>query len=247
MAVPRIFVVVPAAGTGTRYGEAVPKQYALLDGKPLLAHVLARLRTLHPVAMVVALAPDDHWWNDTMAGDVPVDVMRCGGATRAGTVRNALAALAPRCGADDFVAVHDAARACVPLDALGRLAAALENATVGGLLALPVSDTLKRSDAHTPAHSVRTEDRRALWLAQTPQVFRYAPLCAALDQPGAADCTDEAEAMERAGHRPLLVPGSSSNLKVTYAADLALAAAILAHEAQVAHPHGRPALTLPAA
>ena len=227
---PRIFVIVPAAGSGSRYGASVPKQYALLDGRPLIAHTLERLRALNPVALVVALAPDDAGWETHMGGEPGVEIARCGGATRAATVRNALDTLASRCADDDYVAVHDAARACVPHDTLRRLVAALADDPVGGLLALPVSDTLKRSAGDTPVRSAGTADRNGLWLAQTPQMFRAGLLRGALSAHGAADCTDEAEAIERAGHAPVLVMGSSRNIKVTYAADLPLAEAILASD-----------------
>jgi 2-C-methyl-D-erythritol 4-phosphate cytidylyltransferase len=232
----RIFVIVPAAGSGSRYGAGLPKQYALLDGRPLIAHTLERLRALNPAALVVALAPDDAGWETHMGGEPGVEIARCGGATRAATVRNALDTLASRCADDDYVAVHDAARACVPHDALQRLVAALADDPVGGLLALPVSDTLKRSAGDTPVRSAGTADRNGLWLAQTPQMFRAGLLRGALSAQGAADCTDEAEAIERAGHAPRLVTGSSRNIKVTYAADLPLAEAILASEkAPAAH------------
>ena len=118
-------MIVPAAGSGSRYGPGLPKQYALLDGRPLIFHTLERMRSLQPVALVVALAPDDAAWEQRIGGAPGVEIARCGGATRAATVRNALDTLASRCGDDDFVAVHDAARACVPLDALQRLVAAL--------------------------------------------------------------------------------------------------------------------------
>jgi 2-C-methyl-D-erythritol 4-phosphate cytidylyltransferase len=227
---PRIFVIVPAAGSGSRYGAGLPKQYALLDGRPLIAHTLQRLRALDPAALLVALAPGDGAWERWMGGEPGVEVARCGGATRAATVRNALDTLASRCTDDDFVAVHDAARACVPLDALQRLVAALADDPVGGLLALPVSDTLKRSAGETPVRSAGTADRNGLWLAQTPQMFRAGLLRKALAAHGATDCTDEAEAIERAGLAPVLVTGSSRNIKVTYAADLALAEALVASE-----------------
>jgi 2-C-methyl-D-erythritol 4-phosphate cytidylyltransferase len=234
MARPRIFVIVPAAGSGSRYGAGLPKQYALLDGRPLIAHTLERLRTLNPAALMVALAARDAGWEQHMGGAPGVEIARCGGTTRAATVRNALDTLASRCADDDFVAVHDAARACVPLDALQRMVVALADDPVGGLLALPVSDTLKRSAGETPVRSAGTADRNGLWLAQTPQMFRAGLLRGALAAQGASDCTDEAEAIERAGFAPVLVMGSSRNIKVTYAADLPLAEAILSSEKALA-------------
>ncbi|MEP7182019.1 MAG: 2-C-methyl-D-erythritol 4-phosphate cytidylyltransferase [Betaproteobacteria bacterium] len=229
----RRVALVPAAGGGTRFGSGVPKQYADLAGRPLLARTLDRLAaSLALDAIVVAIAPDDTLY-DRLVGPRPgVDVLRCGGGTRAETVANALAALAGRCAADDWIVVHDAARPCVPADALRRLVAELGDDAVGGLLALPVADTLKREDTATPARVLRTEPRVGLWQAQTPQMFRYGVLRAAFASTAAVTTTDEAQAVEAlaatgACGRPWLVTGSPLNLKVTWPADLALAAAIL--------------------
>ena len=232
----RLTVLVPAAGGGSRFGAELPKQYATLARRPLLARTLDRLEAGLPDArLVVALAPDDDHY-DRIVGTRPgVDVLRCGGATRAATVANALAALAPRLAPDDWVLVHDAARPCVPEDALRRLVTELAHDTVGGLLAIPVADTLKRAagEAADGPRVLRTEDRSRLWQAQTPQMFRFAVLRAAFAQPGALDMTDEASAVEAlaatgACATPRLVMGSALNVKITYPADLALAAAILA-------------------
>jgi 2-C-methyl-D-erythritol 4-phosphate cytidylyltransferase len=162
-----------------------------------------------------------------------VETLRCGGDTRAATVANALVALAGRCRDDDWILVHDAARPCVPVDAVLRLIAELANDDVGGLLAVPSADTLKRED---PSHAGRvlcTEERAGIWQAQTPQMFRYGILRAAFALPDALATTDEAQAIEAlaatgACARPRLVNGSPLNVKVTYPSDLALAGAILA-------------------
>jgi 2-C-methyl-D-erythritol 4-phosphate cytidylyltransferase len=231
----RLYALVPAAGGGSRFGSGVRKQYALLAGRPLLARTLDRLSAgLALTQIVVAVAPDDDQYGRAIGPRTGVDVLRCGGATRAATVANALAALADRVADDDWVLVHDAARPCVPVDALRRLVAELARDAVGGLLAIPVADTLKRA---TPTGDggprvLRTVDRTGLWQAQTPQMFRAGVLRAALAAPGAHDATDEAAAVEAlaAGGEcapPRLVVGSALNLKVTYPADLALAAAIL--------------------
>lgn len=228
---PRIFAIVPAAGSGARFGGAVPKQYVRLDGRPLLVHAVERLAVLAPARIIVALAPDDRHFaaiRDDLRG---VLALHCGGATRAATVRGALAALAGECAEDDFVAVHDAARALCPPAALVRLRTTLADDPVGGLLAWPVGDTVKR--AAGPAGSERsggTVDRRGLWLAQTPQMFRYGLLRDALAADAADTCTDEAQAMERAGHAPRLVPGSAENFKITHPDDLALAEALYRRE-----------------
>lgn len=232
----RHFVVVPAAGGGARFGAAVPKQYAELAGGPLLGHTLDRLRRAYPAATIgVALAPDDALYGPRIGNRDGVEVWRCGGPTRAATVAAALAQLATRCRADDWVLVHDAARPCVPLSSLRRLVAVLADDPVGGLLAIPVTDTLKREStaAGGVARVQATAERSGLWQAQTPQMFRYGVLAAALAIDGAAALTDEAAAVEiwarsNGAPPPRLVPGSIRNVKVTYAADLALAAAIMA-------------------
>jgi 2-C-methyl-D-erythritol 4-phosphate cytidylyltransferase len=224
----RTFVVVPAAGVSMRFGGGIPKQYADLAGAPLLARTLDRLASVPCERTFVVLAPDDAEYGRRMAVRNGVDVLRCGGATRAATVRNALAALASRCHEDDWILVHDAARPCVPREALRRLVQELSGDAVGGLLAIPVADTLKRAaDANDAPRVLRTEDRADLWQAQTPQMFRFGLLRAALARDGADRCTDEAQAVEVLAH-PRLVLGSAANIKITYLADLALAAAIIA-------------------
>ena len=230
----RTFVIVAAAGGGSRFGGSAPKQYAALAGTPLLARTLDRLGALNAAATLVALAPDDATYARVIGARSGVEAVGCGGATRAATVRNALAHFGSRPRRDDWILVHDAARPCVPRDALDRLVRALADDAVGGLLAIPVADTLKRADAgDEPPHVLRTEDRAGLWLAQTPQMFRHHVLAAALSRDAARPWTDEAQAVEAlaatgACAMPRLVPGDPANVKVTYAADLALAAAIVA-------------------
>jgi 2-C-methyl-D-erythritol 4-phosphate cytidylyltransferase len=230
----RTWIIVPAAGASARFAGSTPKQYADLAGAPLLSRTLDRLATLDAAAIVVALAPGDAQFDRVIAPRRGVEALRCGGPTRAATVRNALHALASRCGDDDWILVHDAARPCVPRASLARLVRELSDDAVGGLLALPLADTLKRAAPNDGAPRVmRTEDRAALWLAQTPQMFRYRLLCAAYRADAARDCTDDAHAVEAhaatgACPMPRLVAGTAANLKVTYPDDLALAAAILA-------------------
>ncbi len=230
----RLVALIPAAGGGSRFGSALPKQYADLGGLPLLVRAMDRLAAaLDLAATTVALAPDDALYDRIVGPRAGVETLRCGGASRAETVANALAAMASHCRDDDWVLVHDAARPCVPAEALRRLVAELADDAVGGLLAIPVADTLKREDRETPARVLRTEDRSGLWRAQTPQMFRCGVLRAAFARPGALAATDEAQAVEAlaatgACSRPWLVAGSTLNIKVTYPGDLALAAAILA-------------------
>ncbi|MFO1313426.1 MAG: 2-C-methyl-D-erythritol 4-phosphate cytidylyltransferase [Burkholderiales bacterium] len=225
----RIVVLVAAAGGGSRFGTAAPKQYAMLDGKPVILRTLARLASMNPYATFVALAPDDRDYERLHERPAPVRILRCGGDTRARTIANAVESLAAELDADDWIVVHDAARPCVPVDALARLVAGLEGDGVGGLLAVPVADTLKRGDAYADAPRVEaTVPRAGLWQAQTPQMFRLGVLRRALAREGAMQATDESQAVEALGLAPRLVRGSPANLKITFAEDLPLAAAILA-------------------
>jgi 2-C-methyl-D-erythritol 4-phosphate cytidylyltransferase len=222
----RYFAIVPAAGSGSRFGAEKPKQYLDLLGRPLIFHTLAAL-TAHPLIerVWVVLAPDDPYWPraDWQALGPKLETLRCGGATRADSVRNGLRAASMVAADDDWILVHDAARPCLTATLLDRLIEQLADDPVGGLLAVPVADTLKRADAGQRVAATVARDH--LWQAQTPQMFRYGQLQSALENNAAV--TDEAGAIEAAGLAPRLVAGDMTNLKVTYPADLALAALIL--------------------
>ncbi|GHT94514.1 2-C-methyl-D-erythritol 4-phosphate cytidylyltransferase [Betaproteobacteria bacterium] len=225
------YAIIPAAGSGSRLGDKIPKQYLNIMGKPLLWHVLNVFCRAPQIARVwVVLSPDDAFWSACQTlcqafGD-RLEVLRCGGASRAESVGNALAAVGDTILADDWALVHDAARPCLAPATLARLVATLANDAVGGLLATPLADTLKRGEASNGKVQVqKTLPRAGLWQAQTPQMFRYGLLKAALT--AHSDVTDEAGAMEAAGFSPRLVESDVSNLKVTYPADLALAEWIL--------------------
>lgn len=226
------FAVIPAAGTGSRFGAEMPKQYLPLNGAPLIRHTLqALLGDARISQVVVVLAPDDSLWSDAClpaAGAERVHLTRSGGATRADSVINGINWLKDSLHAnnEDWVLVHDAARPCLSLAQVGELIAALSEDPVGGLLAIPVADTLKRAAEDTRVTA--TVDRSQLWQAQTPQMFRIGPLQSALSRTDLSGITDEASAIEALGLQPKLVPGSLSNLKVTYPEDLRLAAMILA-------------------
>ena len=224
----RIVAIVAAAGGGSRFGADTPKQYAALDGVPVILRTLARLASMSPHAMFVALAPDDRDYERLPGRPDAVRILRCGGDTRARTIANAVESIAQEFDERDWIAVHDAARPCVPVDALARLVASLEGDDVGGLLAVPVADTLKRGDAYADAPRVEaTVPRAGLWQAQTPQMFRLGVLSRALAREGAMQSTDESQAVEALGLAPRLVRGSPANLKITFAEDLPLASAIL--------------------
>jgi 2-C-methyl-D-erythritol 4-phosphate cytidylyltransferase len=222
----RYHALIPAAGNGSRFRGDSPKQYWMLEGKPVLVHSLERLAAAFTLQQAyVAIAPGDRWYDQTIGARPGVTALRCGGATRGETVRNALAALND-VAADDWILIHDAVRPCVDLASLSRLREELAGDAVGGLLALPVVGTLKRAD--TDGRSSATEPREGLWSAQTPQMFRFGVLERALAATDAVRCTDEAQAVEALGMAPRLVPGNPSNLKITYPDDLTLAAAIMA-------------------
>ena len=225
----RFHALIPAAGSGSRMGGVLPKQYLELKGLPLIAHALIALaREPRIDQLVVVLSPDDAWWDnyDWSGWADRMQVLRCGAAARAGTVLNGLQAMAEWCAADDWVLVHDAARPCLPGEALGRLLDIAADDAVGGLLAVPVADTLKRADAECRVEV--TVPRAGLWQAQTPQMFRHGMLRDALRAAG-DDMTDEASAIEKLGLHPRLVECDSRNLKVTYPQDLHLASLILEH------------------
>jgi len=222
----RTWIVVPAAGASRRVGGPVPKQYLRLLGRSVLEWSLRALLS-HPAVGggVVALAYGDEEWPGLPAALRERVVTTIGGRERCDSVLNGLRALQAR--ERDWVLVHDAARPCLEQEDLSRLVDACRDDAVGGLLAVPVADTLKR--AAEDGHVLGTVAREGLWRAQTPQMFRYAALCSALEQALAAGERpgDEATAMERAGHMPLLVEGSPFNIKITRPADLAFAEAVL--------------------
>ncbi len=225
---PRRFALVPAAGASSRFGGERPKQYASVGGVPMLVRTLEALLHWGELDTIfVVLAPDDAYYARSALDPARVVALRCGGATRLESVANGLDAMQDRVRAHDWVLVHDAARPCIGIDALSRLVSEVGEDSVGGLLALPMADTLKRADADD-ARVQRTEDRRGLWCAQTPQMFRYALLREAIGRARGTAMTDDAQAVEALGSKPRLVRGSASNLKITYADDLALAEAVIA-------------------
>ncbi len=226
-AAPRLFALVPCAGIGARIGLPGPKQYAPIDGRAMVAHTLAALaqvKRLH--ATLVVLSPGDTHFvaqAPSFHGE-RAWVALCGGATRAASVANGLAELARRgAGPQDWVLVHDAARCLLRPEWVDRLIDACQGDAVGGLLALPLADTLKQAGAD---RSLRTMSRANRWAAQTPQMFRLGLLEQALARSGDA-VTDEAGAIEAMGHAPLLVRGELENFKITWPQELALAERLL--------------------
>jgi 2-C-methyl-D-erythritol 4-phosphate cytidylyltransferase len=229
------YALVPAAGSGSRMGaltgRTAPKQYLPLAGQPMIRHALATLCATPAIAKVfVVLAPDDTLWPAAAMATLgpKLHVLRCGGDTRAHSVANGLRAMAGELGGraelgDDWVLVHDAARPCVTVAMIENLIAEVGEDDAGGLLAVPVADTLKRADENGRIR--QTVSRDGLWQAQTPQMFRHRLLLDALDF--APQVTDEASAIETLGLLPRLVAADVSNLKVTWPLDLQLAEWIL--------------------
>jgi 2-C-methyl-D-erythritol 4-phosphate cytidylyltransferase len=227
---PRIHALIPAAGLSVRFGGTTVKQYAHLLGKPVIAYSIEAVRQHQAVAAVtVALAQDDGIYDELIRPRYPEVHTTTGGDSRAQTVLNGLRYIRSVDTECQWVLVHDAARPCLPYLALQALLQQGLSNEQGAILAVPVTDTLKRETGQ--GRIAGTVDRSGLWVAQTPQLF---PLDALLEHLQSAvnfgwHPTDEAEAMERAGVHPLLVTGSSSNIKITGAGDLALAEFILQH------------------
>lgn len=219
-----VWAVVPAAGIGSRMQADRPKQYLLLNDKPLLQHTLERLAS-HPRinGIVVALAEQDPWW----AGlDLQLDcelLIADGGRERADSVLNAVDKLAGHISGDPWLLVHDAARPCLRHSDIDRMLEQLHAHEVGGILGIPITETVKRVDEQQ--RIVETVDRRGIWRAATPQMFRLQLLKQALKAAAeqGTPVTDEASAIELAGLRPMMVEGHQDNIKVTLPQDLALA------------------------
>lgn len=223
-----IWAIIPAAGTGTRSGAEIPKQYRPLLGKPMIEHVLDTL-SAHPDidGIMLVLAEDDTRWQGISRWQNKPLRTCIGGLRRSDSVLAGISALSDVLRSDSWALVHDAARPCLRFEDLHRLIEAACIHPVGGLLAGRINDTVKRGDADNQVEG--TLDRSALWRAYTPQLFpanslRRALLHAHQEQ---AEITDESSAMERLGLSPLLVPGANDNIKVTLPEDFAFAEAIL--------------------
>jgi 2-C-methyl-D-erythritol 4-phosphate cytidylyltransferase len=230
---PNYFALIPAAGYGARMDHQLPKQYLPLAGKPMIYHAINTLcRSAAINRVFVVLSPEDPEWrkHDWSGFDDKLTVLYHGGATRAESVCNGLAAaskigLACPIDDEDWILVHDAARPLFTQSQLNRLIAEIGDDPVGGLLAVPVADTLKRSGGDKRV--VQTESRENLWQAQTPQMFRYRMLLNALSGNTQANVTDDASAIEALGLHPRLVHNQDFNFKVTYPQDLELAELIM--------------------
>ena len=228
---PKYWVMIPAAGTGARMQTELPKQYLKIRGKCILEYVLERF-CIHPKieAIVVALAENDPYWKDLTMATHDKIICTTGGTERCHSVLNGLKTLSTFAAPDDWVLVHDAARPCLHSSDIDHLLDELDDHPVGGLLALPVRDTIKRSDADDLVSE--TVNREGLWHALTPQMFRLGSLQRAITTALSEKLlvTDEAQAMERLGNKPVLVQGRPDNIKITHHSDLALAELFLSQQ-----------------
>lgn len=218
----RFWSVVPAAGVGKRMGGALPKQYLEVLGKTVLEHTLDRLLAIPKIqGIAVAVGEEDEYWNSLSVSSNPRILRAPGGQERADSVYHGLTQLRDLADSDDWVLVHDAARLCITREDIEKLMD-LEPDPVGGILALPVSDTLKTVKEGLV---LATPDRSSTWRALTPQMFRYGLLKTALEKAmeDGIKVTDEASAIEHLGYQPRVIPGRSDNIKVTHPEDLALA------------------------
>ena len=230
--------LIPAAGIGSRYGAATPKQYAPLHGIPMLQHTLNLFAANPRIAHIaVIISPSDTWFANCITLPANASVHPQGGDTRARSIANGIAHLLNQqlIQPSDTLLVHDAARCCLPQSALNRLLDALDNdphaQQHGALLAIPVADTLKRQTASHPPRSAHTLPRDGIWQAQTPQAFQAALLHRALSQSNLAQITDDASAIEQLGLQPTLVMGDSRNIKLTRPDDAPLSEDFLQHAA----------------
>lgn len=229
------WAIVPAAGIGKRMGGDTPKQYLSLHGKTIIEQTLLRLSQIDNIkGIVVAIAEGDEWWTELHIDCGKSVTVVQGGTERCHSVQNALQALQTECADDDWVLVHDAARPCVRTSDIELLIKTLMDHDVGGLLGLPVRDTMKRTDQKSCV--TETVEREGLWHALTPQMFRYAVLSQALDKALKDQflVTDEASAIEHAGYVPQMVEGHGDNIKITRPEDLSLASYYLQHQAEQA-------------
>ena len=227
---PTIFAIVPAAGTGTRVGDQLPKQYLELNGVPMIFHALRALARVERIdKIIVVLSPEDKHWRgfQDILGSLGERVAAAyvGGKSRGESVANGLKYIEAEAEKNDWVMVHDAARPCIRSESIKQFIDELENDLVGGLLALPLADTIKLADGTKNCRVAKTIPREHIWRAQTPQMFRFGLLQAALHN--FVEATDESQAIEATGHQPKLVMGDSANLKVTYATDMQLAMMLL--------------------
>lgn len=226
----KVWAIVPAAGKSRRMGSSLPKQYLSILEKKLIEITLERLLKCNRIEnIIVALSPDDNTFSTLPIASNPNIISTIGGAERSDSVLAGLLEVESQAQASDWVLVHDAARCCIRPEVINTLFDSLKDDSVGGILAVPVSDTLKRVSENKIEATI---DRSQIWQAQTPQVFRFGVLKSALDDAISKqqNITDEASAIEFAGHKVQVIMGHYDNIKVTHKEDLALAEMFLKHQ-----------------
>jgi len=225
------FAVVPAAGVGKRMQADRPKQYLPLNQHTVIEQTLTRLLQAHVFTTIaVAISEEDPYWYNLNLAAHPKILTAAGGKERADSVLSALKSLENQAHADDWVLVHDAARPCITTSDIHKLIETLKEEATGGILALPSHDTLKQVAGESIQHTL---DRRTVWRALTPQMFRFGVLKQALTQTaGNAQVTDEASALELTGLSAKIVAGRADNLKITQAEDLLLAQFYLTQQSE---------------
>ncbi len=217
----RYWVMIPAAGVGTRMGDDIPKQYISINGKTIIEHTLDCFIQREEIeGIVVAISKEDEYWSTLSVSNNKKIMIAPGGDERFQSVLNGLYTLTDKAQDNDWVLVHDAARPCLKQSVIDRLIIKLRTHDIGGILALPCRDTMKRSNA--AGEIFETVERENLWHAQTPQMFKLGKLLAAIEKAlnDNVHVTDEAMAMELSGYKPLLVQGHPENIKVTHKEDL---------------------------
>ena len=231
-----IWAVLPAAGIGRRMGSVIPKQYLTIDGAPLILHALRRLSAVSEIQkIIVVIHSEDNQWarlQESIVEEVENRIITViGGDERYQSVLNGLTAITEFADKDDWVLVHDAVRPCVRTSDIESLISKVSLHSVGGLLGSSVDNTLKKVGVNLTV--IETVDRESYWNALTPQMFRLAQLKASLEAVVASgeQVTDEAAAMEVAGFKPIMIPGSKDNIKITVESDLLLASQILENQA----------------
>ena len=231
----KVWAIIPAAGLGQRMNSERPKQYILINDEPILAHTLHAICQVPQVEqVVVALHPDDQYWPTQINLSYTNITTTQGGEFRAQSVLNAIQLLSAQANAQDWLLVHDAVRPCITAKTINAMLIQLEDHPIGGLLGVPVRDTLKAVDAQ--GNTTQTVSRAGLWHALTPQVFRFGLLQAALTTLIEDDfeITDDASAIEKMGHSPKMIQGSYDNIKITWPEDLATASAWLQQHQEMA-------------
>ena len=228
----RIWAILPAAGIGRRFGSALPKQYLNLCGIPVILHSINRLLEFQEIEkVIVSLHPDDQYWYELNIETPKVETV-LGGDKRSDSVANALESLEGIAENTDWVAVHDAVRPCLSMSDLKRIISELKDESIGGILASPIVDTLKKTDENM--NITKTLNRNQVWSALTPQIFRYDILKKALSaqRERSSVATDEAGAVEALGYKPRIILGEPTNIKITEEKDLALAEHIILSQAE---------------